>query len=41
MFKIDILVSDILDISEKLSIDGYLVTVNIEKAFDFLNHRFL
>ena len=35
------LISDILDISDKLSIDGYLVTVNIENAFDYLDHRFL
>ena len=34
-------IPNILDISDKLSIDGYLVTVNIEKAFDSLNHRFL
>ena len=26
--------SDILDISDKLSIDGYLVTVDTKKAFD-------
>ena len=35
------LISDILDISDKLSIDGYLVTVNIEKAFHSLDHTFL
>ena len=35
------LISDILDISDKLSIDGYLVTVDIEKAFDSLDHEFL
>ena len=35
------LISDILDISYKLSIDGYLVTVNIEKAFNSLDHEFL
>ena len=35
------LISDILDISDKLSVDGYLVTVDIEKAFDFLDHEFL
>ena len=35
------LISDILDISDKLSIDGYLVTVNIKNAFDSLDHRFL
>ena len=35
------LISDILDISDKLSVDGYLVTVDIEKAFDSLDHEFL
>ena len=33
--------SDILDISDKLSIDGYLVTIKIEKAFDSLDHELL
>ena len=32
---------DILDISDKLTIDGYLVTVDIEKAFNSLDHEFL
>ena len=35
------LISDILDVSDKLNIDGYLVTVDIEKAFDSLDHEFL
>ena len=35
------LISDILDISDKLSIDGYLVTVDIEKAFDSIDHGLL
>ena len=35
------MISDILDIFDKLSIDGYLVTVDIEKAFDSLDHEFL
>ena len=35
------LIFDILDISDKLSVDGYLVTVDIEKAFDSLDHEFL
>ena len=35
------LISDILDISDKLSVDGYLVTVDIEKAFDSLDPEFL
>ena len=32
--------SDILDISDKLSIDGYLVTVDTEKTFNFLDREF-
>ena len=35
------LISDTLDISDKLSVDGYLVTVDIEKAFDSLGYEFL
>ena len=35
------LISDILDISGKLSVDVYLFTVNIKKAFNTLDHRFL
>ena len=35
------LISDILDISDKLSIDGYLVPVDIKKAFDSLDREFL
>ena len=35
------LISDILDISDKLSVDGYLVTFDIEKTFDSLDHEFL
>ena len=35
------LISDTLDISDKLSVDGYLVTVDIEKAFDSLDPEFL
>ena len=35
------LISDILDISDKLSINGSLVTGDIEKTFDSLNHGFL
>ena len=35
------LISDIVDISDKLSIDGYLVAVDTEKAFDSLDHEFL
>ena len=35
------LISDILDISDKSNIDGYLVTAEAEKAFDSLDHGFL
>ena len=35
------LISDIVDISDKLSIDGYLVAVDTEKPFDSLDHEFL
>ena len=35
------LISNILGISDKLSVDGYLITVDIEKAFDSLDHEFL
>ena len=34
------LISDILDISGKLNRDCYLVTVDIEKAFNCLDHDF-
>ena len=36
-----LLISDILDISEKLIIDGYLVIVDFKKAFDSLDDGFL
>ena len=35
------LITDILDISDKSSIDGYVVTADIEKALDSLDHGFL
>ena len=35
------LICDILNISDKLSIDGYLVTADIEKTFDSLDHESL
>ena len=35
------LISDILDISDKLNVDGCLVTVNNKKAFVSLDHGFL
>ena len=35
------LISDVIEVSDVLNIDGFLVTMNIEKAFDSLNHSFL
>ena len=35
------LISDILEISNSLALEGFLVTVDIEKAFDSVNHCFL
>ena len=35
------LISDILKITNSLDIEGILVTVDIEKAFDSFNHPFL
>ena len=35
------LISDILDVSKTLNIDGYIMTVDIEKAFDSVDHTFL
>ena len=35
------LISDILEMSENLNLKGYIVTVDIEKAFDSLSHSFL
>ena len=35
------LISDIIDICDKQNINGYLVTMDIEKAFDSLDHTFL
>ena len=34
------LISDILEMSESLNLKGYIVTVDIEKAFDSLSHSF-
>ena len=34
------LISDIIEISDVFNIDGFLVTMDIEKAFDSLNHFF-
>ena len=35
------LISDILEICDKLQIKGFLMTVDVEKAFDSINHCFL
>ena len=35
------LISDILDITKTFSIEGYLMTIDIEKAFDSVDHPFL
>ena len=35
------LISDILDICNNQNINGYMVTIDIEKAFDTLDHDFL
>ena len=35
------LVSDILEIAKTLALEGFLVTIDIEKAFDSVNHCFL
>ena len=35
------LISDITEVSDVFNIDGFLVTIDIEKAFDSLNHSFL
>ena len=35
------MISDILEVASTLALEGFLVTVDIEKAFDFVNHCFL
>ena len=35
------LISDVIEMSDILDIPGYLVTMDIEKAFDSLDHDFL
>ena len=35
------LISGILEMSESLNLEGYILTVDIEKAFDSLSHSFL
>ena len=39
--KIGRVISDILEISNTLAQEGFSVTVNIEKAFNSVNHWFL
>ena len=34
-------ISDILEISNSIALEDFLVTVDIEKAFHFINHCFL
>ena len=35
------MISDILETSNSLALEGFLVTVDIEKTFDSVNHCFL
>ena len=35
------MISDILEIANTLALEGFLVTIDIEKAFDSVNHSFL
>ena len=35
------LISDIVDITKTLNIEGYSMTIDIEKAFDSVDHPFL
>ena len=35
------LISDIYEVSDLLKLKGFLLTVNIEKAIDSVNHNFL
>ena len=35
------LISDVLEITNTLDIEGLLMTIDIEKAFDFINYSFL
>ena len=35
------LISDILDISNKLNIPGYMFTVDLQNEFEFMDHVFL
>ena len=35
------LISDVLELSEKYNVPGYILTVDLEKAFDSIDHTFL
>ena len=35
------LISDLLSVAKKMKVKGYLVTIDIEKAFNSLSHTFL
>ena len=35
------LISDLLETTKKMDIDGFMLTIDIEKAFDSVNHNFL
>ena len=35
------LISDILEFTQELKIEGYIMTIDIEKAFDSVDHTFL
>ena len=35
------MISDILDTSKKYNISGYMLTVDLQKAFDSIDHVFL
>ena len=35
------LLSDVLETSDSLKMKGFLLTINIEKVFDTVNHKFL